>query len=90
MVQPGRHPDLAQEASRARGDGELGVEDLKRHRPVMPEVPGEEHRGHAATPKLALNRVAVGETRLKLFAKVGHVQPRRSGGPPMLRRTSTG
>ena len=35
---------------------QLGVQDLERDRPVVPEVMGEVDRGHAAAAELALER----------------------------------
>ena len=61
MLQPGGEADLALEALGPERGGQLGVEHLERHRPVVPEVLGEIDRGHAAAPELALERVAVGQ-----------------------------
>jgi hypothetical protein len=35
------------------------MQDLQRDRPVVPKVVGEIHSGHAATPKLTLDAVAI-------------------------------
>ena len=58
MLQPRGEPDLALEPLGTEGGGELGMQHLERDRPVVPEVPGEEDRGHPPAPELALERVA--------------------------------
>ena len=40
---------------------QFGVQHLEGDRPVVPEVAGEVHGGHAAPPELALEHVAVGQ-----------------------------
>ena len=51
--------DLAKEALGSQARRQLGMEHLERHRPLVPEVLGEEDGGHAAAPELALDRVAI-------------------------------
>ena len=63
MLEPGGHADLAQEALGAERGGELGVEHLERDRAVVLEVVREIDRGHAAAAELALEHVAVTESR---------------------------
>ena len=65
MLQTGRQPDLALEALGAETRGQLGVEDLERHRPVVPEILREIHRGHAAPADLSLEAVAGGQLDLE-------------------------
>ncbi len=60
-LQLGRDLDLAQEALPADGLGQLGAQHLDRHPPIVLQVLGQVHRGHAARPELALDVVAVGE-----------------------------
>ena len=67
MVQPGTEPDLLEEPGGAQRRGQVGVHDLERDRPVVLEVAGEVDGGHAAAPQLALDRVAVGESRPERF-----------------------
>ena len=70
MLEPGGEPDLPLEALGAEGGGKLGEEDLERDRAVVLEVLGEVDRGHAAAPELALEGVAVGESRLEQGLRV--------------------
>jgi hypothetical protein len=63
VLQPGRGPDLPPEPLRAQQVGQLGVEHLERHRPLVPEVPRQVHRGHAAPAQLPLDGVTLGEHR---------------------------
>ena len=72
VLQAGGGPDFPLEALRAEGGGELGVQDLERDRAVVPEIVGQEHRGHATPPQLALEPVAVSQAALELFAEVCH------------------
>src|SRR5690349_4390200 len=48
------------------------MEHLERHRPIVLQVPGEENRGHAAPPELALERIATAQPCLQLRAEIGH------------------
>jgi hypothetical protein len=48
------------------------MHDLQRDRPVVAEIVGQEHRGHATAPQLALEPVAVSEADLDLLAEVCH------------------
>ncbi len=59
MLEPGGELDLALEPVVAHAGGELRMEQLERHRPVVPEVAGEVDRGHAPAPELALERVSL-------------------------------
>jgi hypothetical protein len=72
VLQASAEADLAQEAIGAHGMSQLGAENLKRHRPVMPEVVGKVHSGHAATTELALDAVAIGQRRSKAIQDIGH------------------
>jgi hypothetical protein len=65
VLEPGGELDLALEAVVAEADGELGMEHLERHRPVVPQVLRKIDRGHTAAPELALERV----TALQRFTK---------------------
>ena len=66
VLQPRGQADLALEALGAERGGELGMQHLERDGPVVLEVADEIHRGHAAAPELALERVAVAQRRLQL------------------------
>jgi len=43
------------------------VENFQSDRTVMPKIAGEENGGHAATPKLTLDAVAIGEAAPELL-----------------------
>ena len=60
VLQVGGELDLGQEPLGADDGGELGPEQLEGDLPVVPEVLGQEDRGHAAGADLALDPVAVG------------------------------
>ena len=47
------------------------MQDLEGDRTVVPEIMGEIHGGHAATPELPLKPVAVSQATLKVLGKVG-------------------
>jgi len=70
VLQPGGELHLALEALRPERGGQLRVQHLERHHPVVAEVPGEEDRGHPTAPELPLDRVA-GERRLQCIVEVG-------------------
>ena len=53
--------DFPLEALGAERGSKLGMEHLERDRAVVPEILGQEHRGHATAPKLALEPVAIGQ-----------------------------
>ena len=52
--------------------GQLGMQHLERDRAVVPEVLGQEDRGHAAAPELALEPVALRQAAGKLLVQVSH------------------
>ena len=51
---------------------EVRMENLERHRAIVLEVAGEEHRGHAAAAELALDRVATAQPCRELRLQVGN------------------
>ena len=61
MLQPRGEPDLLQEPLGAERLGELRVENLERHEPVVPEVVRQVDRGHPPAAELALDGVAIPE-----------------------------
>ncbi len=73
MLESRRKPDLALEALRAEHRRDLGVQDLERHRAVMPKVAREKYRGHAAATELALDRIAASQGAFQHRAEVRHV-----------------
>ena len=72
VLQPGGEADLALEPVRPERGGQLGVEHLERHRPVVPEVLGEVDGGHAPAAELALDRVAVPQSRAEIRQGIRH------------------
>ena len=72
VLEAGGGLDLALEALGAERVGQLGVQHLERDRALVPQIVGQEDRGHAAPPQLALEPVAVGQAALKLLAEVCH------------------
>jgi len=55
----------------AERGGQLAPKNLDRHLAVMLQILGEVYRGHAATPNLVVDCVAVGQRSLELFQQVG-------------------
>ncbi len=58
VLQPGRYLDLAQEALRPDGGGQLGMQNLEGHLPAMLGVLREVDGRHPASPHLAINDIA--------------------------------
>ena len=75
MIEPGGQVDLALEALRPERGRELRVEQLQGHPPIMLQVVSEVDRGHAATPELSLEPVAIRQAACKLLAQVSHSGP---------------
>src|SRR5215471_17459996 len=72
MLQGSCDLDLAQEALRPDGSADFGVQHLDSHIAPVLDITGEIHRGHAALPELALQRIAVRERgfqRVEQFAQ---------------------
>jgi hypothetical protein len=63
MLQPGGEADLAEEPLGAQAGGDLRVEHLEGHRPIVLEVLRQVDRGHPTAAKLALDAVAIGQGR---------------------------
>src|SRR5258705_277000 len=61
MLKARHEPNLALEALRAEARRHLGMQHLQRDRPIVLQVMGQIDRGHAASPELALERIAVSE-----------------------------
>ena len=72
MLQARGEPDLALVALGTERGGELRVEHLEGHRPVVLEVLGEEDRGHAAAAELALEGVPVPQAFPQRRYRIGH------------------
>jgi hypothetical protein len=66
--EPCGYLDLAQQALRAEGGGEIRPQDLDGDLPVVAHVFGQEHGRHAARAELALDHVAIGERDPERFA----------------------
>ena len=80
MLEPGGDADLAREAVRAEGRGELGAEHLDGDLAVVLQVVGQVDGGHAALAELALDPVGGAEGTLKLVAQVAGRGDRRVVG----------
>ena len=72
MLEPGRDLDLAEEALGAQAQRELGMEHLEGDRTMVAAVLGQEDRGHAAAPHLALDVVALGEPGPEAALEIVH------------------
>ena len=79
MLEAGGELDLALEPVGPERGGQLRQEDLQGHRPVVLEVLGQEHRGHAPAPELPLERVAPAQPALELRPEIGHLVPMTEG-----------
>ena len=83
MGEPRRDFDLPQEALGTERGGDLGAEDLDGDRTAVLEIPREIHRRHPAAPQLALQRVAVGQSRAETIERRGgHPRPTRFSSAP--------
>ena len=71
MLELGCEADLPLEALGPQARGQLGMQDLERHRAPVLEVAREEDRGHAPAPELALEDVAVTESGSQRSGEVG-------------------
>ena len=80
MLEPGGDADLAGEAVRAEGRGELGAEHLDGDLAVVLEVVGQVDGGHPALSEFALDPVSRAEGTLKLVAQVAGRGSRRVVG----------
>jgi hypothetical protein len=78
MLQPGGEADLPLESLGPERGGQLRQQDLERHRTVVLEVPNQVDHGHAAPPELALERIAVGESRLEQGRRVHERGPQEA------------
>ena len=61
VVEPSGDLDLGEEPLGAEDRPELGAEHLERDLAVVLEVPGQVDRGHAASPELPLDPIAIAE-----------------------------
>ena len=75
MLEPGAELDLAQESLGAERAGQLRMQDLEGHRPVVAEVVGEVDCRHPAAPELAVEPVAVGQRGAQAVRQVAHAAP---------------
>ena len=72
MLEAGRDLDLPHEALGAERMGQLLVQDLERHRPIVPEIARQVDRSHAAAAELALEQVAIAEGIRQRRVDCGH------------------
>ena len=71
MPQVSRRGDLAQEALRPQGGGQLGTQDLHGDFSAVLEILGLVDCGHAALSQLPLDAVAIGEGGAEAVQLVG-------------------
>jgi hypothetical protein len=72
MMQAGEQPNLSRESRGTYRRGELGVEHLQRDRPIVPQIAGAVHCGHAAAAEHLLDRVSAGKWCVKVRDRVVH------------------
>jgi len=70
MREVGGGADLPEEAVGPDGLGQIRQQDFHRHRPLVLQVTGTVHRGHAAGIDLGLDAVAVGEGLSEMMVSV--------------------
>ena len=79
MLELCRDPDLAQESLGADRGRELRPQHLDGDRPVVLEILGQKDGGHPALAELALEAVAVGESRCEARGRCRHLSPSVAG-----------
>ena len=62
--------DLPEEPLRSHGLGQIRVENLDGHLPVVFEVIGQIHSGHAPATDLSFDPVAIGQCRRETFCVI--------------------
>jgi hypothetical protein len=67
MLEAGSQFDLALEAFGTEREGQFRMQDLQGDRTVVPDIMGQKYSGHAATPKLPLDAVAIGKAAPELL-----------------------
>src|SRR5688500_6383282 len=72
MLQPGRRPDLAQEAIATERGAEVRMEDLDGDLALVAKIVREVDRRHAALAELPLDVIAVGEGGGEASGRCGH------------------
>jgi hypothetical protein len=78
-------PDLLVESFGSEDGREIRAQDLERDWAEVLEIAGEVYRGHSTAPELSLERVSVGEKRLKEGQRLRHVG-RLTGDENKMRR----
>jgi hypothetical protein len=63
VLEPGDKADFLEEPFRSHRGGQFGMKNLESDRPIVFEISGEIHGGHSAPAELALEQVAVAESR---------------------------
>ena len=75
MMQIGGYFDLAREALSTQYSSQLGPQNFDGHLPLVLEVLGEVHRGHAAFAEVGLDAVAVRERGGRVCRSIPHPFP---------------
>jgi hypothetical protein len=80
VIQTPRDVYLTQEALAAQHCAEFRPQQLERHLPMMLEILGQVHDGHATATELLFYTVAVSEGSLEAVQQVGHGVTRAGTG----------
>jgi hypothetical protein len=72
VLQASGGPDFPLEAFWTECGGEVWMHDLQRNWAVVPEIVGQEYRGHATAPKLLFDAVAISQLVPESLADVCH------------------
>ncbi len=76
MLEAGGGLDLLDEPVGAQHRREFRLQDLERDLAVVLEILGQEHRGHPTCAELALDAVAVGQSRGEAVGEISHLGAR--------------
>lgn len=83
VLQAGGDANFLEEAGRAQGRSQLGMEKLQRDRAIVLEIVREVDHSHPTPPKLALDSVTIGEGDRQVSERLDH-GPASDGGCPTL------
>ena len=80
MLEIGGGFDLLHEPLGPEDGSEFGPQDFDGHLPVVLQILGEVHSGHAAFANVAFDPIAVGESGRDAGSDLGHPAKMRGGG----------
>jgi hypothetical protein len=72
VMEPCRDFDLPKKSLRAKGLGEVGLEDFDGDGAAVLQIFGEVDRGHAAPTEFTVEVVTLGQRELKAASPIGH------------------